>query len=56
MIDSERFKLLYGTEDEISWLGVDTDRAIAKVLGRSVEAVTLKPQHRGIPAYRGERG
>jgi hypothetical protein len=40
------------TEEEISWLSVDTDRAIAKALGRSERAVATQRVLQGIPAYR----
>jgi hypothetical protein len=42
------------TEEEDSWLGTDTDRAIAKALGRTEAAVTIRRKKLGIRAYRDE--
>ncbi len=40
------------TEEELFWLGRDTDWAIAKALGRSEKAIAAQRSLRGIPAYR----
>ena len=42
------------TEEDDSWLGTDTDCAIAKALGRTEVAVTVRRKKLGIRAYRDE--